>query len=89
MHDILPDNGKVQRARVIVDSGSLAGKEGWVTMVGKDGSCALEEPATGVEAYTKSLPKEALEAARAAFAVFDVDGSGSLSTAELKEVSRE
>ena len=33
--------------------------------------------------------KEALEAARAAFAVFDVDGSGSLSTAELKEVSRE
>jgi hypothetical protein len=87
VHDVIPHDSGVLRARVIVEGGALHGKEGFVTHTKKDGTKNLYS-AKGLVAFTKALPKEALEAARAAFAVFDVDGNGSLSAEELKEILR-
>ena len=85
VYDIIPHDAGLLRARVVVDGGALSKKEGFVTLQKKDGKRSLYE-ASGVLAYTKTMPKGAMEAARAAFEVFDVDGSGSLSAEELKEI---
>lgn len=80
------EDGAVMRARVVIKSGALSGREGWLTLTNKDGSSPLEDPPEGVAAFAAGLPPEALAAARKAFSAFDVDDSGALSAAELKEV---
>lgn len=84
VHDIMKV-GEGKRARVLVDDGPLKGIEGWISYQTKSGKICLME-ASGVEAYTKDLPQEAYDAARAAFRTFDTDDSGALTTVELKEV---
>ena len=70
VHDVIGHIGGITRARVMVDSGMMRGREGFVTYDKKDGSCSLHE-VKGVVAFTKALPQQALDAARAAFEVFD------------------
>jgi len=84
VQDTLTEDG-VEKARVLVVSGPLKGKEGWVMFTTKTGEKPLIEE-RGIEAFARLLPKSALDAAREAFSSIDVDSSGSLSKAELKEV---
>lgn len=85
--DILPfGDGCMKRALVTVDGGKFKGKEGWMTMVDAKEREFLVYPPRGVIAYARELPADALAAARAAFNVFDVDGSGALSIDELRGV---
>ena len=83
-YDTVSENG-IERARVVVESGPLKGKEGWVMFVTKSGERRLIDE-RGIAAFARLLPKSAIEAARAAFSSIDVDSSGSLSKQELKEV---
>ena len=86
VHDILRiGDGRLKRARVVVEDGALKSKEGWLTYESSNGNVSLME-AKGLAAFAKDLPKEVLANARTAFRAFDIDDSGALSTAELKEV---
>ena len=88
VHDIVDaeDMKAEKRARIVVDEGSLKGKEGWITYMYNDGITSLIEPPVGVAAYARALPDDAIQAARTAFDVFDIDGSGALSVDELREI---
>ena len=86
VYDVIETPGDITRARIVANSGPLAGTEGWVTTVFTSGEKGLSDPPSGAVAFANSLPREKLEAARVAFDVFDVDGSGSLSMDELRMI---
>ena len=78
VHDAMP-LGELMRARVLVKATNV---ECWVTMTNKEGISFLIPPPIGAA----NLSQTAIEEARKVFSVFDADGDGSLSTAELKEI---